>query len=63
MKRAEKKVLTAIMAKPRSLADLFRSLRLPTIKIRQAVHSLIQAGDIQFDGHKFHINRTRKEGT
>lgn len=61
MKRAEKKVLTAIMAKPCSLADLFRNLRLPTIKIRQAVDSLMQARDIQFDGHKYHINRTRKE--
>lgn len=61
MKRAEKKVLTAIMKQPRSLADLYRGLRLPTIKIRQAVDSLMQAGDIQFDGHKYHINRTRKE--
>ena len=57
MKRSEKKVLKAVMKKPCTLADLLRELRLPAIKIKQATHSLIKAGAIQFVDGKFHIKK------
>ena len=56
MKRSEKRVLTAILEKPCTLAELMR-LRLPAIKIEQACHALVKSGDIQFDGTKFHIKK------
>ena len=60
MKRSEKKVLVAIMNGPCTLDQLFYLLRLPTLKIRQAVLSLRRSGDIQFDGTKFSINRKKE---
>ena len=56
MKGSKKRVLTAILEKPCTLADLMR-LRLPAIKIKQATHSLIKAGDIQCVDDKFYIKK------
>ena len=61
MKRSEKQVLLMIMKGPCTLADLFRHLRLPTVKIRQACHSLVKAGDIQLTDGKFYINKQSKK--
>ena len=61
MKRSERKVLIAVMNGPVSLDQLFVLLRLPTVKIREAVLSLREGGDIQFDGHKFSIKKTQAE--
>lgn len=56
MKRSEKKVLTAVMKKPCTYADLLR-LRLPSFKIREATRSLIKSGDIQFYDNKYYIGK------
>ena len=61
MKRSERKVLIAVMNGPVSLDQLFVLLWLPTRKIREAVLSLREAGDIFFDGHKFSIKKTQAE--
>ena len=61
MKRSERKVLIAVMNGPVSLDQLFLLLRLPTFKIRQAVLTLRESGDIQFDGKRFHIKKPRAE--
>ena len=58
MKRSEKKVLTAVMKKPCTFADLLE-LRLPSFRIREATRSLIKSGDIQFCDNKFYIRETK----
>ena len=57
MKRSEKQVLIAVMNSPCTYAQLLYLLRLPAFKIKQAVDSLVQSGDIQFDGVKYHIKK------
>ena len=57
MTRTEKRVALRIMKRPCSLADLFREIGLPAFVIRQAVMSLLEAGDIQFCNDRFYINR------
>ena len=57
MKRSEKKVLTAVMKRPCTLADLLYQLRLPAWKIKQAALALVKAGDIELTGGKFYIRK------
>ena len=61
MKRSERKVLIAVMNGPVSLDQLFVLLWLPTRKIREAVCSLRESGDIYFDGSRFSIKKTQAE--
>lgn len=61
MKRSEKRVLTRVMESPCTLHQLYYSIRLPTFRIREAVSSLLESGDIQFDGVKYHINKVPRD--
>ena len=60
MKRAEKRVLSAIMEKPRSFDDLCQSLRLPIGAVEKALNVLIKDGSIQYgDGGKYFIRKQK----
>ena len=48
MKRAEKRVLTAIMEKPHNFSELCKRLRLPDLVVERAIETLLKAGDIHY---------------